>query len=149
MHKTVVTEHLKIWIHCQRSCWLQIDDVSNSPKIWKTNDLIEDFHDIGSNNRNPTELLYEAANIIMFVYIMATSYWLCWWFQKWRCLFPTTVNISMVTIQHWQTWVWRWSGRVCRSLGGRTDFSPRKRTCDENVLAIVPLEMECSSAVYL
>ena len=42
--------------------------------ILQTNDLIEDFHDIGSNNRNPTELLYEAANIIMFGYIVATSY---------------------------------------------------------------------------
>ena len=42
--------------------------------ILQTNDLIEDFHDIGSNDRNPTELLYEAAKIIMFVYIMAISY---------------------------------------------------------------------------
>ena len=41
--------------------------------ILQTNDLIEDFHDIGSNDRNPTELLYEAANIIMFVSSVRSS----------------------------------------------------------------------------
>ena len=62
--------------------------------ILQTNDLIEDFHDIGSNNRNPTELLYEAANIIMFVYIVATSYCCVDDFKSEDIFFPPRLTFS-------------------------------------------------------